>query len=244
MKLAIRNVKLLNPAGVSFERGTIVLSAGKVACLMDAARGEPDLPLAEIERVIDGSGLTAAPGLVDMHVHFRDPGYTHKEDVATGSAAAAKGGFTSVAVMPNTNPVCDSVRVVKYLKNKAMWDAPIHVYPIAAVSLGEKSEILSDFAALAQAGAVAFSDDGMPVRSAALMRKAMLAAQKLGRPIIAHCEEPSLAGGVMSAGETAAVWVLPKFRKARKASWWQGKLLWRRTAARRYISPMFPPPSA
>ena len=116
----------------------------------------------EADKVIDLNGLTVLPGLIDMHVHLRDPGFTHKEDIHTGCLAAAAGGVTSVACMPNTNPVTDSVEVLEYILDKAK-DAPARVYPVASITEGLKGDQLTDMKRLIQAGAVAFSDDGRPV---------------------------------------------------------------------------------
>jgi len=137
---------------------------------------------------IDGRGLVAIPGLIDMHVHLRDPGLTYKEDILTGTAAAAAGGFTTVACMPNTKPVLDTPAQLEYVTEKA-HTAPARVFPVAAVTVGQQGEILTDFAALKAAGAVALSDDGVPVDSAAMLRDAMQQAHALDLPIISHCED-------------------------------------------------------
>lgn len=139
--------------------------------------------------MIDCTGLYLAPGLVDMHVHFRDPGLTYKEDILTGSAAAAAGGFTTVACMPNTKPVLDTPEQMEYVLEKGKHPGFCHVLPIGAVTVGQKGEMLTDFDALAQAGAVAFSDDGVPVTSAVRMRDALKAAKKLHKIVISHCED-------------------------------------------------------
>jgi len=150
---------------------------------------------------IDAHGLVLAPGLVDLHVHLREPGQSAKETVATGTAAAAAGGFTSIACMPNTNPVIDRVEWVEWLLARAEKVAHCRVLPIAAVTLGQAGERLTEMHALAAAGAVAFSDDGRPVASAAVMRRALEYALDLGRPIVGHEEDPTLAhGGHMHEG--------------------------------------------
>lgn len=152
--------------------------------------------------VIDASGLCAAPGLVDMHVHFRDPGQTQKEDIITGCLAAAAGGITSVAAMPNTKPVADNEEIIKYEIEKAK-PTGVHVYPIAAVTKGQQGKELCDFETLKRAGAAAFSDDGKPVSDAAVMLSAMKSAAKLNVPVISHCEEMSLAHGIVNEGEVS-----------------------------------------
>ncbi|MCL2841869.1 MAG: dihydroorotase [Oscillospiraceae bacterium] len=137
---------------------------------------------------IDGRGLVAFPGLIDMHVHLRDPGLTYKEDILTGTAAAAAGGFTTVACMPNTKPVLDVPAQLEYVTEKART-ASARVFPVAAVTIGQEGKALTDFTTLKAAGAVAFSDDGVPVDSAAMLREAMRQAHALAIPIISHCED-------------------------------------------------------
>jgi dihydroorotase len=153
-------------------------------------------------RVINAGGLCAAPGLVDMHVHLRDPGQTQKEDILTGCSAAAAGGFTSVAAMPNTDPVADTPEVIRYVTEKSKGTG-VHVYPIAAVTKGQQGSALCNFDELRSAGAAAFSDDGRPVENAAVMLAAMAAAAKIGAPVISHCEDLSLAGGIINEGEAS-----------------------------------------
>jgi dihydroorotase len=127
------------------------------------------------------------PGLVDIHVHFRDPGFTHKEDLRSGAAAAFAGGFSAVCCMPNTAPACDSAEVVRGMIQRASG-CSVQIYPIAAVTLGQRGETLTDFAALKNAGTVAFSDDGIPIADPALMRRALVLAADTGLPLISHCE--------------------------------------------------------
>ena len=160
---------------------------------------------AQSARVLDATGLVVAPGLVDMHVHFREPGYEYKEDIATGSRAAARGGFTSVACMPNTDPVLDAEGLVAQVIRRGNDVGLCRVYPIAAITKGQKGTELTEMRVLAEAGAVGFSDDGAPVDSARVMRRALEYATFTGRPIIAHCEERALsAGGHMHEGEISA----------------------------------------
>jgi dihydroorotase len=155
-------------------------------------------------RIVDARGLVVAPGLVDMHVHFREPGFEYKEDIETGSRAAARGGFTAVACMPNTNPVIDAESLVAQVIQRGNDVGLCRVYPIAAITKGQKGAELTEMRVLSDAGAVGFSDDGLPVESARVMRRAMEYATFTGRPIIAHCEEKSLAaGGHMHEGEVS-----------------------------------------
>ena len=141
--------------------------------------------------VIDATGFVVAPGLVDVHVHFRQPGFEYKEDILTGSAAAAAGGVTTCLCMPNTSPVTDSAEIVEEIIEKAK-KAPITVLPIGAVTMGQKGKKLTDFDALLKAGVAALSDDGVPIQSAALTRLAMHRAKTLGLVVISHCEDEEM----------------------------------------------------
>jgi dihydroorotase len=164
-----------------------------------------DLPV-EGASVIDiPDGLVVCPGFIDMHVHLREPGQEHKETVASGTAAAVAGGFTAVACMPNTTPVNDDANVTAFILSKAAAASLARVYPIGAVSRGSQGELLADIAELKQAGCVAITDDGHPVKTALLMRRAMEYAGMFGMPVIEHCEDPSLKGdGVAHEGYMAA----------------------------------------
>jgi dihydroorotase len=146
------------------------------------------------------------PGLIDMHVHLREPGQEHKETIATGTAAAVAGGFTAVACMPNTRPVNDTAAVTEFIVTRAREAGQARVYPIGAVSIGSKGEQLTEMGELKAAGCVALSDDGLPVATALLMRRALEYASMFGLPIIDHCEDPSLKGdGVAHEGTQAAL---------------------------------------
>jgi dihydroorotase len=165
-----------------------------------------DLPVeSRMAVVVVPSGLVVCPGLIDMHVHLREPGQEHKETVATGTAAAVTGGFTAVACMPNTDPVNDNAGVTEYILKKAADANLARVYPIGAVSRGQKGEQLADIAELKQAGCVALTDDGHPVATALLMRRALEYAGMYNLPVIEHCEDPTLvADGVAHEGPQAA----------------------------------------
>ena len=152
-------------------------------------------------RIIDASGKIVTPGLIDMHVHLREPGHEYKETIESGCLAAAYGGFTAICPMPNTNPVNDNEQVTEYILKKA---DTVRVYPIAAISKGLKGKSLCEYAELKKAGAIAFSDDGNPVSNSQLMRRAMEYAKGFDMPIISHCEDLNLAAnGVVNEGTVA-----------------------------------------
>lgn len=157
----------------------------------------------EADKVIDCKGLTVIPGICDMHVHFRDPGQTHKEDIFTGAEAAAAGGVTAVACMPNTIPACDNAETIKYIVKKGR-ESKIKVYPVGCITKGLEGKELCDFEELKKAGAVAVSDDGRPVKNARLMGEAMITAHYAGLKVISHCEDLDIInGGIINAGKIA-----------------------------------------
>lgn len=156
--------------------------------------------------LIDASGMYVLPGLVDAHCHLRDPGFEYKEDIESGTRSAAMGGFTSIACMPNTNPVADNEAVIKYIINKAKQDGLVNVYPIGAITKGQRGEELAEIGELKFAGAVAVSDDGKPVKSSSLMKKALQYAAMFDITVISHCEDLDLADeGVMNEGYQSTV---------------------------------------
>ena len=155
----------------------------------------------DCDKEIDCSGLTAMPALFDMHVHFRDPGLTYKEDIVTGCNAALAGGFTGVACMPNTKPVVDSAQTVDYIINKSK-NSGVNVYPVGCITAGLKGEELCDYKMLKAAGAVAVSDDGRPVESQTMLRNGMIAAEDAGLLTISHCEDLKIIGkGIINKGK-------------------------------------------
>lgn len=195
MKTVIKNATVVSPADGLNGVCDILIEDGKIAAFGN------DLAA---ENVIDAAGLTAVPGLVDMHVHLRDPGQTAKEDILTGCRAAAAGGVTSLLAMPNTNPTTDSPETVRCILDKAK-NADARVYVAASVTKGLKSEEPTDLDALRKAGAVGLSDDGRPVVNTAYLRNAMNRAPKLGMTVVAHCEDLFLAdGGKINEGEISA----------------------------------------
>lgn len=194
MKLLIQNVRAVD---VHLDETTdILIDNGRIVKMAQGISESAD-------RVINGEGLTAMPGLFDMHVHFRDPGQTHKEDILTGSAAALAGGVTGVLCMPNTTPAVDSAETIRYILDKAK-DTGVAVYPVACITKGMAGDELTDFAALKAAGAAALSDDGRPVKSAELMRRALAETKAQGMLITSHCEDLDIInGGIMHKGTVA-----------------------------------------
>ena len=188
MKLLIRNGRVVHPVTGTVELQDILAEDGKISLMEHGIAGEAD-------RVIDAAGLMVAPGLVDMHVHLRDPGLTYKEDILTGCAAAARGGVTSVACMANTSPAVDCPEQVAYVLGRAREACGVEVYPIAALSKGLRGEEPTDAEALKKAGAVALSDDGNNVDNANLMRDVLITARRLEMPVLCHCEDTSMVAG-------------------------------------------------
>ena len=188
MKLLIQHGRVVDPVSGTVSIQDLYIENGKVVQLEKDIRQEAD-------QVIDADGLVVCPGLVDMHVHLRDPGLTYKEDIFTGTAAAAHGGVTSVACMANTDPVVDNPEQIRYVKDKAAQANGVHVYPIAAVSMGMRGEEPSDADALKKAGAIALSDDGCNVDNANLMRDVMIHAKRLELPVLCHCEDTTMVEG-------------------------------------------------
>ncbi len=173
---------------------------------------------AEGAEVVDARGLVAVPGLIDMHVHFREPGREDKETIATGAAAAVAGGFTTVAVMANSGRICDDHVGVVYVNTKSAEAGLANVLPIGAVTKGLKGEELAELGKMAEAGAVAFSDDGMPIVNSELMRRALEYAKMLGKPILSHCEDPTLTKNfIMNEGRVSAEIGLKGFPNAAEA---------------------------
>ena len=181
MKLLIKCGRLVDPVGGIGGIMDLLIQNGKIAGLGSDLGSEAD-------EIIDAKGMVVCAGLVDMHVHLRDPGFEYKEDIYTGTLAAARGGVTAVACMPNTNPVTDSPEQIRYVVEKAAGACGVRVYPIGAVSVGQKGQQLTDVEQLKQAGAAALSDDGVPVDSANLMRDALIRAKRYDMTVLSHCE--------------------------------------------------------
>ncbi|OGD20115.1 MAG: dihydroorotase [Candidatus Aminicenantes bacterium RBG_16_63_16] len=194
MRLLIKNGRVVDPGAGRDEMLDVLIEGGQIVEVAPAIeRGEA--------RVLDASGLVVAPGFIDMHVHAREPGQEHKEDLRTASLAAARGGFTSICAMPNTKPVNDSVEVTSFIVAEARKKAVVNVFPVAAITRGLAGEELSPMADLLEAGAAAFSDDGRCIRDGGLMLRALEEASRLGALVIDHCEDASLSrDGVMHEG--------------------------------------------
>ena len=197
MRMLIKNGRVIDPASNTDDIRDILVEDGVIA---EVAK---DIDKAA-DTVIDAKGCMVMPGLVDLHVHFREPGFEHKETIRTGARAAARGGFTTVCPMPNTKPAIDSVEMVEYIKNKSEEVTDINILPIAAMTAGQDGEYITDYERLYEEGAVAVSEDGKSVMNARVARQAMRLAAEVGIPVFAHCEDKDLAArGVMNAGNKA-----------------------------------------
>ncbi|MES2201752.1 MAG: dihydroorotase [candidate division FCPU426 bacterium] len=201
MKILIKNARLIDPAAGVDGLASLLVENGKVIEVALGAKTNIDAAGAE---VVDASGLWLIPGLVDMHVHLREPGQEGKETLVSGTRAAAAGGVTSLVAMPNTVPATDSVPILEWVKAKAKAEGLVNVYPSAAVTIGRAGAELTEIGELAKAGAVMLTDDGDPVMNAELMRRALEYASMFGLMIMQHCEDKALSGGgVMNEGAVA-----------------------------------------
>ena len=196
----IRHVRIIDPTEQSDLVGDLLIGRGEIVAV-----GRFDLErIPEGSRVIDGTGLVACPGFIDLHCHLREPGFEYKETIAAGSKAGAKGGFTTLCAMPNTDPPIDNAALVEFIYERARQDSMVRVLPIGCVTKGRKGHELADMEELVSAGVVAFSDDGDPVYDANLMRLALVYSLDLGLPISNHCQDKSLScNGVMAEGPVA-----------------------------------------
>lgn len=194
MKLLIKNGRIINPASNMDAKGDILVIDDKIAEIAEKIETKAD-------KVIDAEGKWVTPGFIDLHVHLRDPGFEYKETIATGSRAAAMGGFTTICCMPNTSPVTDSEIMVEYIKMRAEREAVVNVLPIGAITKGQAGEELAEIGKMAKAGACAISEDGKSVMNAGLLKTAMNYSKMFNIPMLSHCEDKSLVGGgVMNAG--------------------------------------------
>ncbi|BCV20924.1 dihydroorotase [Moorella sp. Hama-1] len=200
MAILIKGGRVIDPARNLDEQLDILIEGEKIAAI------EAEIEAPAGARVIPAGGRIVAPGLIDMHVHLREPGYEQKETIATGTRAAAAGGFTAVACMANTNPVADSASVIAFIKEKACQEGAVRVYPIGALSKGLEGKEIAEIGDLAAAGVVALSDDGHPVMNALVMRHALEYAKMFNLPVISHCEDADLANdGLMHEGLMATI---------------------------------------
>ncbi len=204
MNLWIKNGHLLDPATNRDEVNDLYVINGKVAGIGSLSEDTKEIFAQSEYKEIDATGKYVMPGFVDLHVHLREPGFEYKETIKTGTMAAARGGFTAVCPMPNTNPSTDCPEMIEKVLEIAKKDSPIHVYPVGAVTLGQQGETMTDIEGMVKAGAKAISEDGKSVMNAELYREAMKEAARLGIPVLAHCEDKNMVGkGAMNAGKKA-----------------------------------------
>ena len=201
MKILIKNGRVIDPSVQRDGMYDILVDGEKVA---QTAENISEELLDGDDLLIEASGCYVVPGLIDMHVHLREPGFEYKETIKTGAMAAARGGFTTICPMPNTKPVIDSPEMVDWIVKKAKEDAPIHVLPVGAVTKGQLGKEMTDIAGMAKAGAAAISEDGKSVMDARIYEEAMREAKKAGIIVMAHCEDRNLVGqGALNAGKKA-----------------------------------------
>jgi len=198
--LLIQNAWIIDPGRNLYGDGSLLIAGGKIAWL-SMGKGSP--PAADYD-VIDVNRLVVCPGFIDLHCHLRQPGFEEKETIATGTMAAARGGFTTVACMPNTEPPLDNKAAIEFVLETAAREGAVRVLPIGCVTMGRKGGELADMEALAEAGVIGFSDDGDPVATSALMRQALEHSRSLHLPVIDHCEDKNLSeGGQMNEGKVS-----------------------------------------
>ena len=196
MKILLKGGTIIDYKTKTFEKKDILIENEKIKKI--------DKKMSEnADKVIDCSKLYIIPGMIDIHCHLREPGFEHKETIGTGSRSAVAGGFTTICPMPNTKPTPDSAIILQKIIEEAKRVNLCNILPYASVSKGEKGEEIVDFEELRNAGAVAFSDDGMPVVNSKMMREAMIKADKLGTFVASHCEEKSVSSGAINAGKVA-----------------------------------------
>jgi len=227
LSILIKNGRVIDPSQQLDRIGDVLLADGKVKQIGKLS--------AMADQVIDARGLIVCPGLIDMHVHLREPGDEEDETIASGGAAAVAGGFTAVACMPNTDPPLDNEAAVEFIYRQADRAGQCRVYPIGAVTKGRSGQELAEMGQMVRAGAVAFSDDGAGVANTGLMARAMQYVTMFDKPIIQHCEDPALsAGGVMNGGTMATKLGLPGMPAAAEELMLQRDLVLLRSSGTRY----------
>jgi dihydroorotase len=220
VRYLIKNGSILDPVQRVITLGHILIEDGKVSRVFEMTDKTPDYESGgnDIE-VIHAQACVVSPGFTDLHTHLREPGEEHKETIASGTLAAARGGFTTVCAMPNTQPSYDTPEVVRHVRSIARRKAHVHVDIVGAATIGRQGHLLTEMAQLAEAGCIAFSDDGSPIESPSVMRNAMAYASMLGLPIMSHCEEQRLnAGWAMHEGAVSVRLGLPGYPAAAEES--------------------------
>ncbi len=199
MDIIIKNGRVIDPANSIDKICDVLLCDGKIADVGENISSD-------VEKIIDAEGLWVVPGLIDLHVHLREPGFERKETIKTGSRSAAMGGFTTICCMPNTNPVIDNEIIVEYINMKAERESVVNILPIGSITKGQEGQELADIGKMAEVGICAVSEDGRSVENAALMKTALKYAGMFNLPVFSHCEDLKLVGkGCMNAGEKASL---------------------------------------
>ncbi|MEM7008199.1 MAG: dihydroorotase [Thermodesulfobacteriota bacterium] len=201
MSILIKGGRIIDPSQKMDEKANILIENGKVKSFPKTTKKlEQDKKV----KVINAKGKVVSPGFVDIHVHLREPGFEHKETISSGCKSAAAGGFTTIVCMPNTNPINDNASVTEYIMLKARTEGIVNVFPIGAITKGEKGESLAQIGEMYEAGCVGVSDDGVPVMNSKVLRHAMEYVQAFDIPVISHAEDINLSGaGVMNEGEVS-----------------------------------------
>ena len=238
MKILIKNGRVIDPSVQRDGMYDILVDGEKVA---QTAENISEELLDGDDLLIDASGCYVVPGLIDMHVHLREPGFEYKETIKTGAMAAARGGFTTICPMPNTKPAVDSPEMVEWIVKKAKEDAPIHVLPVGAVTKGQLGKEMTDIAGMAKAGAAAISEDGKSVMDARIYEEAMREAKKAGIIVMAHCEDRNLVGqGALNAGKRLKKSVWPVSAMKLRMLLLQGISFWQRRQDAAFICAIAP----
>ncbi|MEW6249335.1 MAG: dihydroorotase [Planctomycetota bacterium] len=226
--ILIRGGRVIDPAQQIDDTTDVLVRDGQIAGLGRNLGGRTD-------ETVQAAGLIVAPGLIDMHVHLREPGYEETETIETGTAAAAAGGFTAVACMPNTNPALDNDSAIEFVLRQAARTGHVRVYPVGALTAGRQGKELAEIGLMVRAGAVAFSDDGEGIADASVCLRAMRYTSMFDRLFIQHCEDPTLScGGVMNVGPTATRLGLPGIPAISEIAMVQRDILLARQAGVRY----------